>query len=385
MKTDRCAVCGKYLGLTIKCWLLEARTPLLKYYFATGGFDWDQHVHQTEEDVYHNIPVGDFIYLCDECDRLKNTCSLCGLPVGEGSIETGDGRKICRREATEVVMDAESARRIFETSTLEARTLVGIDFGLKQPFVTVQLFDINDWAVKTEDGEDGLHKIGHSRSRPVDSHLAHYVGLYSGQLSRAVVCTCVHEYMHLWINENEGQHVMEENTVEGICELLSYKMALARKDTFEQQQILDNTYTHGRIKELIDYDGQHGFNTILEWVKTGTNLVLDGASPQPPAKTKTNSVAVVQAPAPVKSAKPIPWVMTAPPAVRAETLKLQGMMRKKGAFTAILNHGVFVNKGESATVLINGQPVKLQCLAVKNNSVVVQFEGATNSITLEME
>ena len=41
--------------------------------------------------------------VCDDCYKLENHCSICGLPVrdGDGRVKTGDGRFICQFDKTE--------------------------------------------------------------------------------------------------------------------------------------------------------------------------------------------------------------------------------------------------------------------------------------------
>ncbi len=361
----RCAGCDKSLPEGASVWLLKPATALAEYYIETGVIHPDQTRLQKEADPTGQVPVGTYLYLCEECNKTKISCSLCGLPVREGFVETGDGRKICRREAADVVLDLETARQIFETGTRQARNVAGIDFGLKQPGITVQLVDMIDMAEKA----DGGHTLGFSKRSPT----IHYVCLLSGQLKRAVITTSAHEYMHLWINENIGSRQIEKNTVEGICELLAYKVAQAEQDVFQQRQILTNTYTHGRIHDLIEVERQHGFYYILDWVKNGATRTFD------------ETPAAVKKPMPVSSApRPLP-AASASSVAKPDTLKLKGMFTKRGSRLAILSDGVTVAKGEIATLRLNGLRVTLKCLDVLADSVVLQLVGATNSITLEME
>ncbi len=374
-EVHHCTVCELLLSEGTPVFLLRADGSLLAHYIETGAIRTDQTRLQKEPDPTGKIPVGTYVLLCDNCNKIKATCTLCGLPVREGSIETGDGRKICRREAGEAIMDVETARQVFETATREARNVAGIDFGLKNPNVTVQIFDINDWASTKENGAEVLHKIGHSKSRLTDTHLAHYVGLYSGQRKSEVICTCVHEYMHLWLNENLGQRVLEQNTGEAICELLAYKVAVARQDTYQQKKILDNPYTKGRINQLIAIERAHSFYYILDWVRNGTTRNFDETTPVVPVK-RTNpppvAVSPLQAPTVSIDTKP-------------ETLKLKGMFSRRGKKIALLNGGNTVSKGETVTIPLPGGPVKVKCLDVLDAAIIVQLDGATNSVTLEMD
>src|SRR5690242_10992722 len=157
--------------------------------------------------------------ICDDCYKLENHCSLCGLPVrpGDGSVKTGDGRFICRFDKTNAVLDVADAKEIFADTRRELIELFGKGFALKYPDVTVNLFDVDYWSELGR--SDGLHKFGFASTRKTSSgDCTHEVVLLSGRLRTEIAATAAHEYTHLWINENlpRGRSI-DRDANEAIC------------------------------------------------------------------------------------------------------------------------------------------------------------------------
>src|SRR5262245_13809149 len=59
-------------------------------------------------DRVENVKKG----FCESCAFLGRNCSLCRLPAKENYMTLSDGRFLCSRDASRVVMDAEEAKRI---------------------------------------------------------------------------------------------------------------------------------------------------------------------------------------------------------------------------------------------------------------------------------
>src|SRR5664279_2698414 len=59
--------------------------------------------------------------VCDDCYKLRDHCSICGLPIrdGDGAIKTDDGRLICKFDKTNAVMDLPEAREVFNDARRE--------------------------------------------------------------------------------------------------------------------------------------------------------------------------------------------------------------------------------------------------------------------------
>ena len=68
---------------------------------------------------------------------------------------------------------------------------------------------------------------------------------------------------------------LASDTVEGFCELMAWKYMESRQEPFEMQVIRENPYTRGQITVLLQAENQYGFNTVLEWIKSGEDSKLE--------------------------------------------------------------------------------------------------------------
>lgn len=69
-----------------------------------------------------------------------------------------------------------------------------------------------------------------------------------------------HEYTHIWINENRGDHKIEPQTMEAICEMVASKLARKYKRHAYMRKIETNTYTEGRVGQILPLVNQHGLS-----------------------------------------------------------------------------------------------------------------------------
>lgn len=305
--------------------------------------------------------------VCDDCAKLENHCSLCGLPIrdGDGSVKTGDGRYICKFDRTNAVLDADAAREVFEDATQELASLFGPGFELKYPAVTVNLFDVDYWSEKGR--EDGLHKFGFSYTRKTPGGVCtHEVVMLSGQLRDNLAATAAHEYMHLWINENlPTARVIDSDTTEAICELTAYELMGSRKLSAQQKRILENPYTHGQINRLVEVETEHGgFNYILDWVKDGAGTNFETAALAAPARIPALMHTNVPPPLPVG-------------------LKLAGLL-EGGARPAAIISGVSFLAGETRAVKLRDRTVQVRCREIRHDAVVLEVQGLAGAVTLQM-
>jgi hypothetical protein len=302
--------------------------------------------------------------ICDECEKIKDRCSICGLPVrnGDGHIKTGDGRFICRFDKSDVVLAPDQARNLFEQTRDEVVDLYGRPFGLKYPAVTVTLFDVDYWSEK---GQGGLHKFGFSSTRKTsDGHCTHEVIMLSGRTRQEMTAVAAHEYTHLWVNENcPDNHRIDDDTVEAICELTAYKLVTQKKWPEMQKKILENPYTRGKIKDLISVEREGGTDYILNWVKTSTAETVDVKA----------SLAPMPAPAPVRPFVPAPRQLP-------QGLKFTGIMSIGTDRLAVINGETF-SAGQQKTIKLRERTVKVRCGTIQDVAIAVEADGSP--ITLE--
>ncbi len=304
--------------------------------------------------------------VCDDCAKLETRCSICGLPIrdGDGSVKTGDGRYICRFDKTNAVLDLDQARELFTDTEQEVVEMYGQGFALQYPEVTVSLFDVDYWSERGR--ENGLHKYGFASTRPAPGGaFTHEVVMLSGRLHDEMLATAAHEYTHLWINENRPKdRVIDDDTIEAICELTAYNLMGQKKLADAQARILENPYTHGRIKTLVQVYNDRGIGYILDWVKNGTDPNFDPAD--------SSAQALPEKPASVY----VPVVVILP-----KTLKYTGLMDIGSDHEAVIN-GVSFLSGEEKHIRLQGRTVAVHCREIHEADVEVQVDDSPTELKL---
>ncbi len=304
--------------------------------------------------------------ICDDCYKLENHCSICGLPIGKDFVKTGDGRFICKFDRPAAVLEVDGAREVFAAARRELVGLFGGGFTLNFPDVTVNLFDVDYWSEKGR--EDGLHKFGFAYTRKTrHGECTHEVVLLSGRLRTELAATAAHEYTHLWINENcPAEHAIGADTIEAICELSAYKLMQSRSQPEAMQKILSNPYTHGEINQLVALEKENGLAYILNWVKNGTTAALE-----------TESYALA---APLR--KPVMTATNIPVPLPAG-LKLAGLLLAGPSRQAVIS-GVSFAAGETKTVKLQNRTVQVRCREIQVDGAVLEVAGMAGPFTLKI-
>lgn len=308
--------------------------------------------------------------VCDDCAKLPDRCSICGLPVlpGDGHVTTGDGRIICKFDKRNAVLDAAEARQIFDDVRRDVVEMFGEGFALRYPDVTVNLFDVDYWSEKSS--PNSLHKFGFASTRiSPDGRCTHEVVLLSGRLRDEIASTAAHEYTHLWINENRpASHIIDSDTTEAICELTAYKLMEERNLPEMEKEILENPYTHGKIKTLVAFEKERGIRYILDWVKNGTTTNLDQAVTA--ARYSTPAMEPVFAAS--TNVPPLPVA-----------LKLKSLLWD-GANSRIIVNSVSLGAGETNTVNLRGRTVNVYCQEIHPADAVIRIDGIPRPVTLKL-
>jgi hypothetical protein len=306
--------------------------------------------------------------VCDDCLKIKDRCSICGLPVHEGDahVQTGDGRFICGFDKTNAVLTLDQAKALFAQTRGEVVEMLGPSFALKYADVTVSLFDVDYWSEKGR--TNGLHDFGFASTRKAaDGRCTHEVVLLSGRLRDEIAATAAHEYTHLWINENRPDgRVIDPDTIEAICELTAYKLMAQRKMPDLQEHIRENPYTNGKIKTLIAVATKAGNDYVLNWVKFGKTETLE----------EDDDFARLPSPESVVTTK----FTAAPPSLPAG-LKYSGIMQIGNWRQAVIN-GVAFAAGEEKPLKLRDKRVLVRCREIRDNDVTIEVNGATDPLTL---
>jgi hypothetical protein len=314
-----------------------------------------------------NIWISKWGAVCDDCYHLKDHCSICGLPIkdGDGHIKTPDGRLICKFDKTNVVLTLDQAKELFDQTRDAVVDIYGARFALKYTDVTVNLFDVDYWSEKN--GANGLHKFGFASTRKTsDGACTHEVVMLSGRTREEMMSVAAHEYTHLWINENRpADRVIDDDTVEAICELTAYKLMEAKKLAEMQKRILENPYTNGKIKTLVAVEREGGTDYVLDWVKNGKTETFDEDANLAPIPTAATSVPFFAAPVQLP-----------------DKLKYNGPMTIGKDTEAVIN-GVSFEIGDQKRIKLKGRTVMVRCLEIHDDNVVVQINGSPEKVTLK--
>jgi len=305
--------------------------------------------------------------ICRDCVKLDVKCDICGLPIKADYLKTKDGRFICKFGKDDVVVNEREAILIYNQAVSSVLYVSGNAMALRGPKPDVRLFDIDYW-----NSGQSMRRGGFSQSRIAGRRITHNVILLSGLPKDELVSVSAHEYTHLWINENKKPNrEIERDTIEGICELVAYKVCQRAGFTNQLARIKKNPYTNGRILTMLEAERQYGFARVLEWVRTGTSATMNVRNmPRAPSVSSTTRTPRP----PTRSATRTPSRSTSTPkATNSSTgLKITSIARTSRGYRAQIN-GVLFYRGDLKRVTYNGRPVNLQCLRVTESSVTVSI------------
>jgi len=216
---------------------------------------------------------------------------------------------------------------------------------------------------------------GATASNPLpNGKFLHTIDILSYLEKPRLMAVCAHEYTHAWVAENVNRArraALDKNTHEAFCELIAYKYMESRHEEAEMDNIRRNHYTVGQIQVLLEADRLYGFNTIVEWIKNGEDNTIDLAHLDRIRFTKDGSVAP---PATIASA-----LLYVPPVVPThvpDTLTLKGISGSGQHRFALINNAT-LEPMEKGRVRVGQTNVVVRCLEIRNNSVVIQVNGAS--------
>lgn len=110
----------------------------------------------------------------------------------------------------------------------------------------------------------------------------HAISVLSGLSQPQLEAVAAHEFAHAWLNENltaARRASLSKEAQEGFCELIAYELMQERGRVVERNQIRESPYTAGQLEAFLAAENLHGFNTVVDWVKTGEAGKLDPADP----------------------------------------------------------------------------------------------------------
>jgi hypothetical protein len=320
--------------------------------------------------------------LCDKCTHLPKNCYRCGLPVLKEYTELPDGRVLCARDARTVVRAEDEAFQICREVKDALDRLFSRFLTIPDTNVTLALADrVNLMQLFATPGNDYTcpNVLGYLRDRTNSGHVTHEISLLSGLPRTTLKAVCAHEYTHAWLSEqisHERRQTLSRDAEEGLCELVSYRLMEAQGEEEEKRLIKTNAYTRGQIHLFVEAERRFGFNEVIEWMKYGEDgrLMADDLT----------RVRRVTLPAATNRGAPSWLAAPAGPPPAPETLILNGILWSKTRPVALINGQVFEAQTQ-ARVRLGKTNVTVRCLAIREDSVVIQCAESGQAQTLRLK
>ncbi len=313
--------------------------------------------------------------VCGDCLKLEAHCFACGMPVKSRFTTLPDGRLLCVICSRDAVVPDEKAKKIcLETrddlDRLFSRYLsfpqTNIILTIVDRFTLERLFKSPGYARQCSAifGATQSHKVG-GGSR------VHAINILSSLNKSQLEAVAAHEFGHAWINENlpsDRKATLSPDALEAFCELIAYTLMDDRRAAYQKKAIKENPYTRGQLDAFLTAEARHGFNAILDWMKSGETDKLDAADPNGVRATQATESATALAALPA-------YLPNAPPAVLLEKLMLRSISGLTTKRLAIINDQTFGTM-DRARVRLAKTNVLVRCLEIRTNSVLLRFEDS---------
>ena len=326
-------------------------------------------------------------WACEQCAKSDDRCKVCALPLNPARAKSlPDGRRYCEVDFQQIIVDQREAERLFEDAQRGLARLLAPWGALPGDNITFTLVDQEEFIRqhrRTPSLHDPENVRGLTRSpRGADGKIQHSIFVLNGLTKANFLAVGAHEYTHAWMAEHEHKaRQLHNDTTEGFCELIAWKLMEQLGETAEQTRMEKNLYTHGQLQALRAADEAHRFYRVVDWMLDGVDGWLEAG--------KLDRVFVLRDDA--KSAGSAATASaTQPAALRAEPppapdkLILRGLLgTAKTGRVALINDGMF-KVNESARVRLGASNVVVRCLEIRAEAVVVQVEGAAEKQELSV-
>jgi hypothetical protein len=311
--------------------------------------------------------------VCSACADLESRCFACGLPVKSTATKLADGRFLCERDAKEAILETDEARKICLNTREELDRLywrfltfpsTNVSLNLVDQFTLTSLFKAPGYSRRCTAifGATSTHALA-------DGAYVHTISILSGLNRNRLEAVAAHEFAHTWLNENlsvERMAALAPEAIEAFCELVACQRMEQQQAEFEKQSIKENPYTRGQLDAFLKAEAIHGFNTVLEWLKSGEAANLDPEDP--------DGIRSVRATAAPSTSTPSINAVNLPPAPLPGKLALKGITGPPGRRFAIINERTFAVM-DLANMRLARTNLLIRCLEIRTNSVVIRMEG----------
>jgi len=313
--------------------------------------------------------------VCEACAKLDTWCATCNLPVKTNYLKLEDGRLLCEADTKTAVFSEAAAREIFEAVTRDlVRMLSGLGVAPERN-IEVALVDEHQleklYRSELSDRERTAI-LGLARTRASKTNeFEHSVFLVNGLSPALLAAVAAHEYTHAWLNENIDKdrfRHLEDDTKEGFCELLAYKLMVQRNEEMETNAILANKYTKGQIDALIKAEQDYQLYQVVKWLKRGVDDRI--------ALTNTARLLVLED----EPALTLSWPVALATKVPVQ-LTLKGISGSGQRRFALINDRT-LERNEEARVRVGNSNLTVRCLEIRDSSVFLHDTAAAEKTEL---
>jgi hypothetical protein len=216
--------------------------------------------------------------VCSDCAKLPQ-CYLCGLPVKDNGVELADGRHLCARDSTTVVLKPDEAVRICNQVKDELDRLFSrfTSFPTNVDVTVIDRIDVDSMYHPPGNDFESPNLLGCIQAVTNNGAARYQMNLMTGLPQSELKETCAHEYSHAWVGENvnRAQRGLGRDAEEGFCEMVGYLLMDSQREEGEKKRILKNRYTRGQVDLFVEAEQRYGFDQVLDWMKYGTASQLE--------------------------------------------------------------------------------------------------------------
>lgn len=318
------------------------------------------------KDQYHNKTR----LVCKPCLELTARCAVCRIPVLPTSgLHLPGERDYCPEDAKVAVMEEKLATELFDQGQREAIEILAHYPPLPQRNIEIHLVtreDFNREYRRLPSTDDPSTLLGLTRSwRDADSNALHDIYLLHGVPRDEFLAVCVHEYTHTWLfGREKNARQLHKDTVEGICELIAYKVTTKLKLDRELKHIRENPYSRGQIEALLAAEKEFEFPRLVDWIDDGVDSWID--------RDDLDRVLLRRDRQP-ESLATFAWMPIQQSSVPDE-LVLKGLSGTGGRRFALINNAT-VQVGDETRVRVGTTNLWVKCLGISSNEVTLQVRG----------
>ncbi|HAV63004.1 MAG TPA: hypothetical protein DCY13_11640 [Verrucomicrobiales bacterium] len=320
-------------------------------------------------------------FLCDECVVRDHRCFACGLPIVKDMTSLSDGRHYCARDARRAVIQSADIQGIVVEAQKQLHQLLGDQISFPTELTDIHPVDrVTIEAMFARPGNDFAcpNILGFYRTVSDQGERRHDISLLAGLSASGTRAVYAHELTHAWLADHlPAGRKLGRDAQEGFCELVAHLLLEHLNDQEGLRAIRKNAYTRGQFELFLQAQRTHHLSTVIEWLKFGTEPLLDESDPEQVRRTKV----------PTRPAKPL-WVLPSGAADAAarpagqERLQLKAVVGSEKRRTALINNRTLM-AGEKSRIQIGDETVEIEVLEIGEDFVrVVRTGGGEETLRL---